>query len=111
MALRSVLMWRHLSYTTCFIEVLQQCLEIHSFVIKLFRRTACTAGNTNTSSLFTAAIHTGAELRLMCDDASFKFGTWKGKRVALTGKVSDGSLKPKPACNFMFLSVIWAQYK
>lgn len=111
MALKSVLMWRYLSYTTCFIEALQQCLEIYSFVIKLFRRTACTAGNTNTSLLFTAAIHTGAVLRLMHDDVLFKFGTWKGKRVALARNISDGSLKPKPALNFMFLSMIQAQYK
>lgn len=84
MALKSVLMWRYLSYTTCFIEALQQCLEIYSFVIKLFRRTACTGGNTNTSLLFTAAFHAGAVLRLMGDDVLFKFATRKGKRVALT---------------------------
>lgn len=106
MALKSVLMWRYLSYTTCFIEVLQQRLEIHSFVIKQFRRTACTAGNTNTSLLFTAAIHTGAVLRVMRNDSLFKFAAWKGKRVALTRNVSDGRLKPKPALNFMFLSTI-----
>lgn len=111
MALKSVLMWRYLFYTTCFIEARQQCLEIYSFVTKLFRRTACTGGNTNTSLLFTAAFHAGAVLRLMGGDVLFKFGAWKGKRMALTRNVSDGRLKPKPALNFTFLSTVLARYK